>query len=467
MDTLRLPFDQYQRYRLVADLVEELRPSGRRLRILDVGGRTALLREFLPDDRVDLVDVDPSEVPGLVLGSGAALPFADGSFDVVAAFDTLEHVPPGLREAFVTECHRVARRHVVLAGPYAAPEVDEAEELLVGFLRDKLGVEHRYLAEHRTNGLPDREQVEGWLRAAGGKVASVGHASLERWLPLMCLELYLDHDPMLRELAGRFFAFYNASMYASDHAAPVYRHAVVAAKGRARLPRTEGLFGPARAPEGAVPSLLELGMEVVRFDAERDALRPELERLAAVVKGLEEDLAGHRARLRDTEADLMEHGATLRAERAERAQEQEATGAVLHEVRQQLGETRELAHHLEEQLKEHQGLAAVQAEELEGFRGQDQVLRERVADQDAAIETLTADLTGHRESLEAVREELEAREEDLRSSGAQLESARAEAEALTHARDEALARLEAAKVDLEGHRETAVELTESLLEPPA
>ena len=34
MDVLELPFDQYQRYRLVADLVEELRPRGRRLRIL-------------------------------------------------------------------------------------------------------------------------------------------------------------------------------------------------------------------------------------------------------------------------------------------------------------------------------------------------------------------------------------------------------------------------------------------------
>ena len=33
MDVLELPFDQYQRYRLVADLVEELRPRGRRLRI--------------------------------------------------------------------------------------------------------------------------------------------------------------------------------------------------------------------------------------------------------------------------------------------------------------------------------------------------------------------------------------------------------------------------------------------------
>ena len=41
-----LPFDQYQRYALVSNLLESVRGSGESFRILDVGGRTALLREF-------------------------------------------------------------------------------------------------------------------------------------------------------------------------------------------------------------------------------------------------------------------------------------------------------------------------------------------------------------------------------------------------------------------------------------
>ena len=90
-DVLDLPFDQYQRYRLVMDLLDEVRGDARTLRILDVGGRTALLRSFLPDDEVVLVDVEASDEPGLVLGDGSALPFADGAFDAVLAFDTLEH----------------------------------------------------------------------------------------------------------------------------------------------------------------------------------------------------------------------------------------------------------------------------------------------------------------------------------------------------------------------------------------
>jgi hypothetical protein len=105
---------------------------------------------------VTLVDLEPSSEPGLVLGNGAALPFADASFDAVTAFDTLEHVPPRVREAFVRECRRVARRYVAIVGPYEHRRGREAERILQLFLKAKLGVEHRYLEEHRHHGLPDR-----------------------------------------------------------------------------------------------------------------------------------------------------------------------------------------------------------------------------------------------------------------------------------------------------------------------
>jgi hypothetical protein len=82
-DVQTLPFDQYQRYRLVADLLGELRGDGPSLEVLDVGGRTALLRSFLTTDRITLVDVEESEEQGLILGDGARQPYQDGAFDVV------------------------------------------------------------------------------------------------------------------------------------------------------------------------------------------------------------------------------------------------------------------------------------------------------------------------------------------------------------------------------------------------
>ncbi len=310
-DVAALPFDQYQRYRLVADMIDRLRAERPVLEILDVGGRTALLRSFLPEDTVHLVDMEASDEDGLVLGDGAKLPFRDGAFDVVCAFDTLEHVPPAMRDEFVKECARVTRGHVLLAGPYTSPEVDEAEELLQQFLNDKLDLQHRYLEEHRTHGLPDRERTETLLREAGCVVTNHGHGNLDRWLVLMCMEMYMDHDPLLRPIAERFFRFYNENLYASDHAVPVYRHVVVAAKSGCELPSVEGILSEPQAPEGALKVTGNLGLELLAFDRERDVWQPEMERLKGIIDDQIQDIAGHRASLETARKDLAAHDQTL------------------------------------------------------------------------------------------------------------------------------------------------------------
>lgn len=391
-DLLRLPFDQYQRYKLVADLVERVRTGKQPLRILDVGGRTALLRKFLPNDRVELVDVEASDEKGLVLGSGGALPFLDNSFDVVAAFDTLEHVPPAFREDFVRECARVAECHVILAGPYRTVEVDEAEEILVGFMADKLGVKHRYLAEHREYGLPVRAQTEQWLGDAGGRVMSVGHANLDRWLVLMCLELYLDNDPLLRDLAQRFFAFYNRSMYSSDHGDAVYRHAVVASLGDSREPSIEGLFDGPRAPEGATQALLAMGLEVIAFDGEKDAWKPEIKRLEEVIHGLEKDLKGHQKRLADTTDDLSEHKSTLADERVQRTLEAaEQASIIKNQFKDLAGHQKTLAE-LEPELAAQVKVSEELAQDLNGHRAQLIELKVDIETHQVAVSNLEASL---------------------------------------------------------------------------
>ena len=410
-DLLGLPFDQYQRYKLVADLVGRVRRGKQSLRILDVGGRTALLRKFLPNDRVELVDVEASDEKDLVLGSGGALPFLDNSFDVVAAFDTLEHVPPEFREDFVRECARVAEHHVILAGPYRTPEVDEAEEILVGFMADKLGVKHRYLAEHREYGLPVRAQTEQWLGDAGGRVMSVGHANLDRWLVLMCLELYLDNDPLLRDLAQRFFAFYNRSMYSSDHGGAVYRHAVVASLGGRRKPSIKGLFDGPSAPKGATQALLAMGLEVIAFDGEKDAWKPEIKRLEKVIRGLEKNLTGHQKRLTDTAADLSEHKATLGDERAQRTQESREQASIVKSQAKDLAGHQKRLTSTTEDLSEHKlTLAAERAQRTQESR-----------EQTSIIKIQAKDLVGHQEVLAKLELELAAQIKVSKELGEDLE----------------------------------------------
>ncbi|MFM7281996.1 MAG: methyltransferase domain-containing protein, partial [Planctomycetia bacterium] len=406
---LDMPFDQYQRYRLVSALVESLRKGSEGLTILDVGGRTALLRQFLPADRITLVDVEPSDQPGLVLGDGSALPFADGAFDLVCAFDTLEHVPPQGRERFLSECLRVARRHVAIAGPYQAPEVEEAEVLLQRFLKDKLHVEHRYLEEHRHNGLPDRVVTEETFRGLGARVVSIGHGNVHRWLGLISLSMYLDYTPALQDLAPRLSRFYNGAVFASDTLEPVYRHVVIAAKGGARLP--DAVFP--RLPAASQPStqaIESFARELASFDANRDGWEREWKRLERVVKGLEKDRTEHklaldelRERKRELESvcatleeDLAGHRASiedLRAELARFPAEIEAFQATVAALQRDLEQHRELEQRL--------------GSELEALEAERSRLLELLASEHAQAEQrareLEADLKGHREALQDQR----------------------------------------------------------------
>lgn len=347
IDVLELPFDQYQRYRLAADLLEEVRPAGTSWRILDVGGRTALLRAFLPADRVDLVDLEGSDEGGLVLGDGSRLPFASASYDVVTAFDTLEHVPPDRREAFVAECRRVARRYVAVVGPCQAPAVEEAELLLQRFLKDKLGVEHRYLEEHRHHGLPDRARVEAQLAASGAATRSFGHGNLERWLALLCLSMYLDYNRELRGVAKRFFRFYNRHLYPSDHRPPVYRHAVVGALGGAPLPAGRGLASTGTAPEGAVARVTELAFEVAEFERASQSLHEERTALLGMIHWLQGEVAGHERSLsdaRELQARTEKDAAAVVKEREELARQLEACGNSLRENDAKITELRAALH---------------------------------------------------------------------------------------------------------------------------
>lgn len=358
IDPLELPFDQYQRYRLVADIVRELQPEGGR--VLDVGGRTALLRSFLTDRPVALVDFETSEAAGLVQGDGSRLPFRDRSFDAVTACDTLEHVPPARREAFARECARVSRGAVVIAGPYERERVDGAEELLADFVRDKLGFRHRYLEEHREHGLPVREDLASVLASTGAQVRSIGHANLERWLALISLELYMDQEPQLRKVARRYFRFYNQALYAADFRPPHYRHAVVAWYGPGSLEERLARFE--RAPDAEAASAAsralrpfgELLAELVAFDRERDVFEAERARLATVIAGLVQDRDGHRAVAeelrRETEAQRAVI-AELRGEVALRLEYGTRLEVELNETNRRCTELNEELRHVAEEHK--------------------------------------------------------------------------------------------------------------------
>jgi hypothetical protein len=228
---LRLPFDQYGRYRLIREALDAARPSfGRPLRALDVGGffRTRRgepmlpARAFLPDDDVTVLDQQPADLPGYVLGDGRGLHFDDAGFDFVVSCDTLEHVPAPDRPAFWHELLRVARYGVLLAAPFASLEVVAAEDLLFTFIKAELGFEQPQLKEHRDFGLPELAGTGALLDQLGLRYRGYPSGYVHAWLAMMLLKhsrLFDDHDAHER-LDGYYTRFFGPE----ERREPAYRH---------------------------------------------------------------------------------------------------------------------------------------------------------------------------------------------------------------------------------------------------
>lgn len=101
----------YWWYRARADLLSAALSSqvGAADRVLDVGSADGPSVGWLDrGTRRTALDLDPRGLsPGDVCASALQLPFADGTFDVVAAFDVVEHCDP--ESAVLAELERVLR----------------------------------------------------------------------------------------------------------------------------------------------------------------------------------------------------------------------------------------------------------------------------------------------------------------------------------------------------------------------
>lgn len=101
----------YWWYRARSDMLRTAleRYVGEPQRLLDVGSADGPSVGWLTAPQKVSLDLDPRglEPPSGICGSVLALPFADGSFDVVSAFDVVEHCEP--EATALAELHRVLR----------------------------------------------------------------------------------------------------------------------------------------------------------------------------------------------------------------------------------------------------------------------------------------------------------------------------------------------------------------------
>ena len=315
---LRLPFDQYQRYRIVADAVEVLRGDGGPLRILDVGGGEGVILRFLSGDEVTVLDLPDAEgMTGMVEGDATALPFEDGSFDYVTSVDVYEHIDPGAREKYLSELRRTARRGVLLAAPFDSEMVREAERVANALHRSLHLAENVWLKEHAAHGLPRLEDAREFFEERGDSVSVLPNGYIPHWLAMICLTFY--GSKLGGESSGLFddvTAFYNGFMYELDNTEPCYRYLLVSLREPADADEVGlgGLASPRPDPEhasrscalfGVLPAVLDLNARLVqkeralaRKDAQVNDLSRRLAELvrASEVRQMQEKMAAQRRR---------------------------------------------------------------------------------------------------------------------------------------------------------------------------
>ncbi|MCB0025075.1 MAG: class I SAM-dependent methyltransferase [Caldilinea sp.] len=221
-------YDVYERHTVVRDLLNGVLGEGSGATVLDVGGRRGLLAAYVP---YVVTAVNPDGT-GDETVDGTVLPYAPRSFDAVVTIDTLEHVPPAQRPAFMRMCYDVARRVLVIAAPFGSIEHMARERELNAQYAAVFGAPHPYLAEHVANGLPtidDLHAAVADLQPAAWRLAFAGDyrwqadaferamaaAHRSRW-QAAALNLYnqaissaLFHDVALRDTpdatANRFY----------------------------------------------------------------------------------------------------------------------------------------------------------------------------------------------------------------------------------------------------------------------
>lgn len=158
--------------------------------ILEVGAGSAGVTEFL---KHPVTAVDPAfertaerRTPYLkpVVGTADALPFQDGSFDVVLSLEMLEHIPGGTRRAALSEMLRVLRPGGRMIVSFPSDQIAlELDDWLNRSYRRKSGVDHPWAREHLAMGLPSRAELTAMVTELVGDAERV-QVHRHMWAPV-------------------------------------------------------------------------------------------------------------------------------------------------------------------------------------------------------------------------------------------------------------------------------------------
>jgi hypothetical protein len=218
-----LPVDQFQRYRVIKDLVDSYGSGAGSVKVLDVGGYPGHLIEFLPDKDVTVVDLPPCDRPRYLQVDGQRLPFPDGSFDIVSTVDVFEHVEPAARLKFLEELIRVSKDVVLLEAPFHDTAKVLAEELIYEYVSEVQNQQFLFLREHLELGLPVHAEVDEFLDKNNLSFVKLPSGYFYHWLIMMFISQSLTDLPGGLRFRRILHKFYNRQISPFDNAEPAYR----------------------------------------------------------------------------------------------------------------------------------------------------------------------------------------------------------------------------------------------------
>lgn len=336
-DAFLQPFEIYQQYKVVVEILQFLRQELKqeRLTILLVGGVSAedntqadhVVRGFLPADEVVVVDPYCDNAGGRDIQALTQLPLKSEAFDVSIILDSLVNYGEHERKPLVDEILRTAKHIAIIGSPFNSSATRLCEQFLHEYGYATFGQNLPVIRRHTQVGLPELSDVLKLLHARQLDYKDFPSSEINLWLSLNLFKLYLQGLPNSKVLCQMVDRYYNENFYLNDHRSPSYRQFIIVNKNkslrtvqaaydffRTRRRRKEPETDP-KETFFLMISLINLwtrGEQLNQYREREDLLKQQLDEAQKQLLQLERKVAGQRQSITDKDGQLKSLTETLK-----------------------------------------------------------------------------------------------------------------------------------------------------------